>query len=103
MEPSAFCPCRNRRALSIGFCWRPGCSLAGSLAVGIITTGWLWRCLFDNRASPHGENKMTRTFTKQLLSAALSFLLVIGTTPFEVRAQSPPTGSTGYSGQAAPL
>ena len=46
---------------------------------------------------------MIRTFTKQLLSTALSFLLVIATTPFEAEAQSAPTGSTGYSGQGAPL
>jgi Protein of unknown function (DUF3300) len=46
---------------------------------------------------------MIRTFTKQLLPATLSFLLVIATTPFEAGAQSAPTGSTGSSGQAAPL
>src|ERR1017187_4400701 len=47
--------------------------------------------------------KMIRTFTKQLLSTALSFLLVITTTPFEAGAQSEPTESTGYSGQGVPL
>jgi hypothetical protein len=47
---------------------------------------------------------MIRTFTKQLLSTALSFLLVITTAPFEAAGQQPPpTGSTGYSGQGAPL
>jgi hypothetical protein len=46
---------------------------------------------------------MIRTSTKQLLPTALSFLLVIATTPLEARAQSAPTGSAGSSGQAAPL
>jgi len=46
---------------------------------------------------------MIRTFAKQLLSTALSFLLVLATTPFEAGAQQPATGSTGYSGQGAPL
>ena len=41
---------------------------------------------------------MTGTFLKQLLSTALSFLLVITTMPLEVGAQQ-----TGYSGQGAPL
>ncbi|MGB2616614.1 MAG: DUF3300 domain-containing protein, partial [Candidatus Acidiferrales bacterium] len=41
---------------------------------------------------------MFRTFTKQLLSAALSLLLVIGTMPSEARAQQ-----SGYSGQGVPL
>src|SRR6266404_4135879 len=44
---------------------------------------------------------MIRNFTKQLLSATLSFLLVIGTTPLGARAQQ--TGSAGYSGQGVPL
>jgi len=47
---------------------------------------------------------MIRTFTKQLLSTALSFLLLI--TAVQLAAggqQSTPTGSTGYSGQGAPL
>lgn len=43
---------------------------------------------------------MIRTFTKQLLSTSLSFLLVITAAPFEAGAQ---TGSAGYSGQGAPL
>ncbi len=44
---------------------------------------------------------MIRSFTKQFLSIALSFLLVIAATPFEAGAQqSPPTG---YSGQGVPL
>ena len=56
------------------------------------------RCLFLD-----GE-KMIRTFTKQLLSTALSFLLVITAVPFEAEGQQPaPAGSTGYSGQGAPL
>jgi hypothetical protein len=47
---------------------------------------------------------MTRTFTKQLLSIALSLLLVVATTPIEAGAQQPaPNESTGYSGQGAPL
>ena len=47
---------------------------------------------------------MIRTFTKQLLSAALSFLLVITAVPFDAGGQQPaPAGSTGYSGQGAPL
>jgi hypothetical protein len=44
---------------------------------------------------------MIRNLTKQLLSATLSFLLIIGTTPLEGRAQQ--TGSTGYSGQGVPM
>src|ERR1035438_7638832 len=51
----------------------------------------------------HGEKKMIKSFTKQFLSTALSFLLVVAVTPFECVAQSAPTGSTGYSGQGAPL
>jgi hypothetical protein len=43
---------------------------------------------------------MIRTFTKQFLSATLSFLLILTTAPFEARAQ---TESTAYSGQGAPL
>jgi hypothetical protein len=43
---------------------------------------------------------MIRTFTMQLLSTTLSFLLVISALPLEVGAQS---GSTGYSGQGEPL
>src|SRR5580693_1077405 len=47
---------------------------------------------------------MIRTFTKQLLSTALSFLLVITAVPFEAGGQQPTTtGSPGYSGQGAPL
>jgi Protein of unknown function (DUF3300) len=46
---------------------------------------------------------MIRTFTRQLLSTALSFLLVTTALPFEANGQQPPqTGATG-SGQAAPL
>ncbi|HWY60100.1 MAG TPA: DUF3300 domain-containing protein [Terriglobales bacterium] len=41
---------------------------------------------------------MIRTFTKQLLSTTLSFLLVIGTMPVRAAAQQ-----TGYSGQGVPL
>ncbi len=44
---------------------------------------------------------MVKTFTKQFLSTALSLLLVVGTMPWEARAQQ--TGSPGYSGQGAPL
>lgn len=44
---------------------------------------------------------MFRTFAKQFLSMTLSILLVVGTIPLEVRAQQ--SGSTGYSGQGAPL
>ena len=41
---------------------------------------------------------------KQLLSMALSFLLLLHAFPPETRGQQPaPTGSTGYSGQGAPL
>ena len=41
---------------------------------------------------------------KRLLSTALSFLLVIPAMPLEAGGQQPaPTGSTGYSGQGAPL
>src|SRR5580692_4437302 len=47
---------------------------------------------------------MIRTFTKQLLSTALSFLLVITAVPFEAGGQQPAAaGSPGYSGQGAPL
>lgn len=47
---------------------------------------------------------MISTFMKQLLSTALSFLLVITAVPFEAAGQQPaPTGSTGYSGEGAPL
>src|SRR6266481_2427469 len=47
---------------------------------------------------------MIRTFTKQLLSMALSFLLVITTTPFEAWAQQPAQQeSSGYAGQGVPL
>jgi hypothetical protein len=47
---------------------------------------------------------MISTFTKQLLSTALSFLLVSTAVPFEAAGQQPaPTGSTGYSGEGAPL
>jgi uncharacterized protein DUF3300 len=48
-----------------------------------------------------GEEKMIRNIMKQLLSAALSLLLVIGFVPSEARAQQ--TGSAGYSGQGLPL
>jgi hypothetical protein len=51
-----------------------------------------------------GEKKMIKPFTKQLLSTALSFLLVITAVPFDAGGQQPaPAGSTGYSGQGAPL
>jgi hypothetical protein len=40
------------------------------------------------------------SFTKQLLAATLSILLLIGTVPLEVAAQS---GQQGYSGQGVPL
>ena len=46
---------------------------------------------------------MIRTFMKQVLSTALSFVLVIATMPFEAAAQGAPTQSTGYSGQGLPL
>src|SRR5271167_2401888 len=47
---------------------------------------------------------MIRTFAKQLLSTALSFLLVITAMPFEAGGQQPaPAASPGYSGQGAPL
>jgi hypothetical protein len=47
---------------------------------------------------------MTKTFMKQFLSAALSFLLVMNAVPLEAQSQQlAPTGSTEYSGQGAPL
>src|SRR5215471_3752624 len=47
---------------------------------------------------------MIGTFTKQLLSTALSTLLVITAVPFEAEGQqTAPSGSAGYSGQAATL
>jgi hypothetical protein len=51
-----------------------------------------------------GEKKMIKTFTKQLLPTTLSLLLVIAATPFDAGAQqSAQQGTTGYSGQGAPL
>ena len=44
---------------------------------------------------------MINNITRELLSAMLSLLLVIGTAPLEAQAQQ--TGSTGYSGQGVPL
>src|ERR1700738_4249889 len=47
---------------------------------------------------------MIRIFAKQLLSTALSFLLVITAVPFEaVGQQSAPEGAPGYSGRGVPL
>jgi len=47
---------------------------------------------------------MITTFTKQVLSTALSFLLAIASMPFEADAQqAASTGSAGYAGQGAPL
>jgi hypothetical protein len=56
-----------------------------------------------------GEKKMIRNILKQLLSATLSFLLVINAVPFAVEGQQPaqvpppPPADNGYSGQGAPL
>ena len=44
---------------------------------------------------------MIKTFTKELLSASLSFLLVISAVPFQARAQQ--SAPTEYSGKGAPL
>jgi hypothetical protein len=44
---------------------------------------------------------MIKNLAKQLLSVTLSLLVVLGTAPLETQAQQ--TGSTGYSGQGAPL
>src|ERR1700722_20089692 len=50
------------------------------------------------------RKKMIRTFTKELLSMALSFLLVVTAVPFEAGAQQPAQpDATGYPGQGAPL
>jgi hypothetical protein len=46
---------------------------------------------------------MIKTITKQVLSSALSCLLIISAVPVEMGAQQTTTGSTGYSGQGAPL
>jgi hypothetical protein len=47
---------------------------------------------------------MIRTVTQQLLSIVLSFLLVCVAVPLDaVGQQSAPSGSSGYTGQAAPL
>jgi hypothetical protein len=47
---------------------------------------------------------MLRTFTRQLLSTALSLLLVVTTVQTEALGQqAPPPGTNGYSGQGAPL
>src|SRR5260370_38111537 len=47
---------------------------------------------------------MIQTSMKQLLTMALSFLMVLTTSPFEAVGQQPAqTESTGYSGQGAPL
>jgi hypothetical protein len=51
----------------------------------------------------HGEKNMSATFGKQLLSMALSTLLVIASTPLGAVGQSQPAAATGYSGQGAPL
>jgi hypothetical protein len=50
-----------------------------------------------------GRRTLVMNCTKQLLSTALSFLLVFTTATFDTGAQSTPAGSTGYSGQGAPL
>src|SRR5271170_5013322 len=50
-----------------------------------------------------GEKKMIRNFLKQLLSATLSFLLVINVVPFAAEGQEPVPAPSGYSGQGAPL
>src|SRR5580704_8128945 len=50
------------------------------------------------------ERRMIRTFMKKLLSTLLSFLLAFTSVPIKAVGQQPaPTGSTGYSGQGAPL
>jgi hypothetical protein len=49
------------------------------------------------------RRKMITTFTKQLLSTTLSFLLVFGTTASEVAAQQTAAPEAGYPGQGAPL
>jgi hypothetical protein len=50
------------------------------------------------------RNKMIKTFSKKLLSTALSFLLVFAALPVAAGGQQPaPTGSTEYSGEGAPL
>jgi hypothetical protein len=50
------------------------------------------------------RNKMIKTFSKKLLSTALSFLLVFAALPVEAGGQQPaPAGSTEYSGEGAPL
>jgi Protein of unknown function (DUF3300) len=46
---------------------------------------------------------MISTFLKQVVSAALSFLLVITTIPAAAQQPAPPADSTGYSGQGVPL
>ena len=47
---------------------------------------------------------MVSTFIKQILPAALSFLLIFPAVPRDAVGQEPaPTGSTGYSGEGAPL
>jgi hypothetical protein len=47
---------------------------------------------------------MIKTFSKKLLSTALSFLLVFAALPVEAGGQQPPpAGSTEYSGEGAPL
>ena len=47
---------------------------------------------------------MIGTFAKKLVSLASCVLLVLATSPFDARSQQPATqGTTGYSGQGAPL
>jgi hypothetical protein len=46
---------------------------------------------------------MMTTVAKQLFSAILAVLLVVGATPYQTRAQAAQTGQTGYSGQGVPL
>ena len=48
-----------------------------------------------------GDTKMIKSATKQVLSCALSCLLVISAVPFEVVGQQ--STPNGYSGQGAPL
>jgi hypothetical protein len=53
---------------------------------------------------PGWREKMIKTFVKQFLAITLTFLLIINAVPSEAGGQEPTaTGSTGYSGQGAPL
>src|SRR5277367_2073064 len=64
-------------------------------------TTWLMRVKLDAPFLDGEKMMMIRTYTKQLLAAVLSLLLVFPAVPLEAAGQQP--APTGYSGQGAPL